>query len=83
MAGPISERVLMSKVSSKRQITLPIDLCISAGIEPGDEVSVFVDRQGIISVVKKTSGSAKGFLRSERKVRKMNDENSLKSIMHS
>ncbi|WP_084618198.1 AbrB/MazE/SpoVT family DNA-binding domain-containing protein [Cellvibrio sp. OA-2007] len=73
----------MSKVSSKRQITLPIDLCILADIEPGDEVSVFVDRQGIISVVKKTSGSAKGFLRSVRKVRKMSDENSLKSIMHS
>lgn len=73
----------MSKVSSKRQITLPIDLCILAGIEPGDEVSVFVDRQGIISVVKKTSGSAKGFLRGERAVRKMSDDNSLKSIMHS
>ena len=73
----------MSKVSSKRQITLPLDLCISAGIEPGDEVSDFVDRQGIISIVKKTAGSARGFLRGAREVKKMSDENSLKSIMQS
>ncbi|WP_049632324.1 AbrB/MazE/SpoVT family DNA-binding domain-containing protein [Cellvibrio sp. pealriver] len=73
----------MSKVSSKRQITLPIDLCILAGIEPGDEVSVFVDRQGILSVVKKTSGSAKGFLRGKREVKAMSDESSLKSIIQS
>lgn len=53
----------MSKVSSKRQVTLPIDLCLLTGIELGDEVSIFVDRQGIISVVKKTGGSSKGFLR--------------------
>lgn len=32
----------MSKVSSKRQVTLPIDLCLLAGIEPGDEASILV-----------------------------------------
>lgn len=73
----------MSKVSSKRQITLPVDLCVLAGIEPGDEVSAFVDRQGVISIVKKSAGSARGFLRGVRAVKKMSDENSLKSIMHS
>lgn len=71
----------MSKVSSKRQITLPIDLCLLAGIEPGDEVSILVDRQGIISVVKKTVGSSKGILRDVRKINKMSDENSLESVM--
>lgn len=71
----------MPKVSSKRQITLPIDLCVLAGIEPGDEVSVFVDRKGIMSIVKKTAGSAKGFLRAAPKIKKMTDENSLTSIM--
>lgn len=73
----------MPKVSSKRQITLPLNLCILAGIKPGDEVSAIVDRQGIISIVKKTAGSAKGFLRATRKVKKMSDEDSLKSIMQS
>ncbi len=73
----------MSKVSAKRQITLPIDLCLLAGIGPGDEVSVFVDRQGFISVVKKTAGSAKGFLKGIRADKNMSDESSLKSVMHS
>lgn len=71
----------MSKVSSKRQVTLPIDLCLLAGIEPGDEVSILVDRQGIISVVKKTVGSSKGILRDVRKINNMSDENSLESVM--
>ena len=32
----------MPKVSSKRQITLPISQCVALGIEPGDEVESFV-----------------------------------------
>lgn len=63
----------MPKVSSKRQITLPIDLCILAGINPGDEVSTFVDRQGIITIVKKTAGSAKGILKGVRAMKRLND----------
>lgn len=82
MDEPICKEVLMSKVSSKRQVTLPVDLCLLAGIEPGDEVSVFVDRRGIISVVKKTVGSSRGFLRGARKINNMSDENSLASVMH-
>ena len=73
----------MSKVSAKRQITLPVDLCALAGIDAGDEVSTFVDRQGVISIVKKTAGSAKGFLKGVRADKSMSDEESLKSIMHS
>jgi bifunctional DNA-binding transcriptional regulator/antitoxin component of YhaV-PrlF toxin-antitoxin module len=33
------------KVSSKRQITLPIDQCVVAHINQGDEEESFVDRQ--------------------------------------
>lgn len=69
----------MSKVSSKRQITLPINVCLLAGIEPGDEVSVFVDRRGVISVVKKIFGSSKGLLSEVRKLNDMSDEKSLES----
>ena len=43
----------MPKVSAKRQITLPVDQCAVAGINPGDGVVSFVDRSGIISIVKK------------------------------
>jgi len=52
----------MMKVSSKRQITLPIDQCVVAHINKGDEVESFVDRQGIISIVKKSMGAASGIL---------------------
>jgi len=41
------------KINAKRQITLPLDQCKAAGIEKGDEVEIFVNRPGIISVVKK------------------------------
>ena len=50
------------KVSSKRQITLPIDQCVVAHINQGDEVESFVDRLGIISIVKKSMGAASGIL---------------------
>lgn len=73
----------MSKVSSKRQVTLPVDLCLLAGIEPGDEVSVFVDRQGIISLVKKSEGSSKGFLRDAPAINNMSDEESIESAIKS
>lgn len=73
----------MSKVSAKRQVMLPLDLCVLAGINAGDEVSIFVDRQGIISIIKKTTGSAKGILKGVRTVKSMSDDDSLKSVMHS
>lgn len=31
----------MPKVSAKRQITIPIDLCHEAKIEPGDKIEIF------------------------------------------
>jgi bifunctional DNA-binding transcriptional regulator/antitoxin component of YhaV-PrlF toxin-antitoxin module len=42
----------MPKVSSKRQITLPIEQCRQAGIEPGDEYQSFVV-DGRITIIKK------------------------------
>lgn len=72
----------MSKVSSKRQITLPIELCLLAGIESGDDVSILADRQGIISIVKKTVGASKGILKSVQKINNVSDEKSLESVMN-
>jgi hypothetical protein len=40
-----------------------IDQCMIAHISAGDEVESFVDRQGVISIVKKQSGVAKGLLK--------------------
>jgi bifunctional DNA-binding transcriptional regulator/antitoxin component of YhaV-PrlF toxin-antitoxin module len=72
----------MSKVSSKRQITLPIELCLLAGIEPGDNVSILADRQGIISIVKKTVGASKGILKNVQKINNVSDEKSVESVMN-
>lgn len=53
----------MPKISAKRQITLPIDQCKAAGIEPGDEYECFVEKTGHIIIVKKVAGAAKGILK--------------------
>jgi bifunctional DNA-binding transcriptional regulator/antitoxin component of YhaV-PrlF toxin-antitoxin module len=73
---------MMPKVSSKRQITLPIDLCEEASIAPGDEVETFVYR-GQITVVKKERGAASGTLRHLRGTAAMTDEESLQSALGS
>ncbi|MEQ8482981.1 MAG: AbrB/MazE/SpoVT family DNA-binding domain-containing protein [Pseudomonadales bacterium] len=65
----------MPKVSSKRQITLPIDLCEEAHIAPGDMVETYVYR-GQITVVKKEAGAAEGVLRHLRGDRRITDEQS-------
>jgi bifunctional DNA-binding transcriptional regulator/antitoxin component of YhaV-PrlF toxin-antitoxin module len=52
----------MPKVSAKRQITLPIDQCAVAKIDIGDDIESFVDRKGVISIVRKQLGAAKGIL---------------------
>lgn len=70
----------MPKVSSKRQITLPVEQCLQAGIEPGDEVQSFV-ADGHITLVKKTAGAAKGVLSHIRTDPSMTDEESLQSSL--
>lgn len=52
----------MPRVSSKRQITIPIEQCNAANIQAGDEIATFVDREGIISIVKKQPNAAFGIL---------------------
>lgn len=69
----------MPKVSAKRQITLPIDQCREAGIEPGDEYSSYVDNDGHITIIRKATGAAKGILKGIEVNGKYNDEQSLQS----
>ena len=68
----------MPKVSTKRQITIPIEQCHAAHIEPGDEVDTFIYR-GQITLVKKEKGAAKGILRDIKADKRMSDEQSLLS----
>ncbi len=71
----------MPKITSKRQITLPIDQCAVAQINIGDEVNSFVDRQGIISIVKKSKGIASGFLKDIKVDNTISDEESLEDAL--
>ena len=70
----------MPIVSSKRQITLPIDQCRQAGIEPGDEYHSFV-ADGHITIVKKIPGAAKAVLGHVKGDSSVTDEESLQSIL--
>ena len=70
----------MPIVSSKRQITLPVDQCRQAGIEPGDEYQCFV-ADGHITIVKKTAGAAKAVLQHVKSDSSMTDEESLQSVL--
>ncbi len=72
----------MPKVSAKRQITLPIDQCKLAGIEPGDEYVSFVDNEGHITIVKKKAGAAKGLLKGIAVNKKYTEEQSLQSCIN-
>ena len=68
----------MSRVSARRQITLPDDQCREVGICPGDEYLSFV-ADGRITIVRKTAGAARGFLRDTAGDPAVSDEESLQS----
>jgi len=72
----------MPKITSKRQITLPIDQCAIAQINTGDEVDSFVDRQGVISIVKKSKGVASGFLNNTKADKSVSEKESLLSSVN-
>ena len=71
----------MPRVSSKRQITLPIDQCMQAGINPGDEYQSYV-ADGHITIVKKQPGAAKGIIRHIKSDSSITDEESLHSSLN-
>lgn len=70
----------MPKVSSKRQITLPAAQCESLGIQPGDEVDIFI-ANGQLTIVKKKKGAAKGMLKHVKGNSTVSDEESLQSAL--
>ena len=71
----------MPRVSAKRQITLPVDQCREAGIGPGDEYRSFI-ADGRITIVRKTDGAARGFLRHVAGDPAVSDEESLQDALN-
>lgn len=68
----------MPKVSSKRQVTLPISDCEALGIHPGDEVEIL--RYGNqFNIIKREVGAAAGVLKHVKPNRKITDRESLMS----
>lgn len=66
----------MPKVSSKRQITLPIEGCGELDIQPGDEVEIY--RYGDqFNIVKKELGAAAGLLKGSKVNKKVSERESL------
>ena len=70
----------MPKVSSKRQITIPIEQCNEANIKAGDTVETFIYNNQI-TIVKKTVGAAKGLLKHIKYDKRMTDEQSLQDAL--
>jgi len=68
----------MPVVSSKRQITLPVEQCNHLNIHPGDEVEIF-SADGVMTIVKKRAGAAHGLLKHIRANKKISDDESLRS----
>jgi len=71
----------MPRVSAKRQITLPVDQCREAGIGPGDEYRSFI-ADGRITIVRKTAGAARGFLRHVAGDPAVSDDQSLQDALN-
>jgi bifunctional DNA-binding transcriptional regulator/antitoxin component of YhaV-PrlF toxin-antitoxin module len=65
----------MPKVSTKRQITLPVAGCDELGINPGDEVEIL--RHGNqFNIIKKQIGAAAGMLKGIKTNTAISDEQS-------
>ena len=70
----------MPKVSMKRQITLPIEQCRKIGIQAGDEYESYV-YENKITIIKKSSGAAKGLLKDIKSDSSVSDAESLASSL--
>lgn len=68
----------MPKLSSKRQITLPVDQCQALDINPGDEVDCFI-YQGHLTLIKKVPGAANGLLKHVKPLADITDDESIAS----
>lgn len=70
----------MPKISSKRQITLPVEQCDALGFVPGDDVEILA-ANGVMTIVKKKAGAARGLLQNVKGKKGITDEESLRSSL--
>ena len=70
----------MHKVSAKRQVTIPKDLCDKAKIHPGDMVEIF-EYDGRVTVIKQELGTSAGVLSHLKGDTSISDEESLQDAL--
>lgn len=70
----------MHKVSTKRQITLPKNICDRLNIESGDFVEIF-EHSGNITLIKKEQGRSKGSLQHLKPRVAISDDESLQDAI--
>ena len=70
----------MSRLSAKRQITLPAEQCRELGVEPGDDLHCYV-ANGQLTLIKKSKGRARGILKGVKANKRMSDQESRDSCM--
>ena len=70
----------MSKLSAKRQITLPIEQCRELGIEPGDDLEFYV-ANGYLTAIKQIPGAAHGVLNHIKGDKEITDVQSRQSAL--
>ena len=70
----------MHKVSAKRQVTIPKELCDKSGIQPGDLVEI-VEYNGRVTVIKKQAGASAGVLKHLKGDASVTDEESLEDAL--
>lgn len=66
----------MSVLSSKRQVTLPKELCDRLGVNPGDDLDI-VEHGGRITLLKMKKGASAGVLSHAKANPAVSDEASL------
>lgn len=70
----------MPTLSSKRQVTLPKELCDRLGVMPGDDLDI-LDHNGRITLLKKRKGASAGVLGHIRAEAGITDEASLRDAV--
>lgn len=70
----------MSRLSPKRQITLPKELCDRLGVQPGDDLDL-VEHNGRITILKKRKGASAGIVKHLKADNQYTDEDSLQSTV--
>jgi AbrB family looped-hinge helix DNA binding protein len=71
---------LVPTLSSKRQVTLPKELCDRLQVAPGDALEFF-EHKGRITILKKLKGSSRGALKRLKADRRYSDEESLRDSL--